>query len=137
MSPDPDTDHMDRLARIRNEIDGRFWLHVGEGWRFFAPEDLIGRLTGVLEAEPEVFQVAVNVNDATTLSGVCAPERSVRRAADAGRYVLTDAVADGPAMYETTRLDLADTPSVGGARHTAAAGLRCATLDEVLCIVGA
>ena len=29
-----------------------------QGWRFFAPEHLIGRLTAVLQAEPEVFQVA-------------------------------------------------------------------------------
>ena len=47
-----------QLAKIRGEIDGRFWLHLGQGWRFFAPEHFIGRLTAVLEAEPEVFQVA-------------------------------------------------------------------------------
>ncbi|TPG34300.1 glycosyltransferase [Mycobacterium hodleri] len=131
------TDRVAHLGQIRKEIASRFWLHVGEGWRFFAPEDLIGRLTGVLEAEREVFQVAVNVDDATTLSGVCAPESSVRRAAKAGRYVLTNSVANGPAMYETTRLDRAATPPVGRARHTVAAGLRNASLDEVLCILGA
>jgi hypothetical protein len=25
------------LALIRREIEGRFWLHLGENWRFFAP----------------------------------------------------------------------------------------------------
>jgi hypothetical protein len=45
----------------------------------------------------------------------------VRRNPDAGRYLLTDAVASGPAMFDTTRLDRA-------------AGLHTATLDEVLCV---
>lgn len=34
-----------RLARIRREIEGRFWLHLGEGRRFFVPDCLISRLT--------------------------------------------------------------------------------------------
>jgi len=58
-----------------------------------------------------------------------------------GRYLLTDVIASGPAMFETTRLD-----HVGGVRGTdpdpiaelrrraAAAGLKTASLDEVLCI---
>jgi hypothetical protein len=45
----------------------------------------------------------------------------VRRDSDGGRYLLADAVASGPAMFDTTRLDRA-------------AGLHTATLDEVLCI---
>ena len=28
-----------QLAQLRARIDGRFWLHLGEGWRFFAPEN--------------------------------------------------------------------------------------------------
>jgi hypothetical protein len=43
----------------------------------------------------------------------------VRRTRDAGRYLLTTSVANGPAMFDTTRHQ----PS---APHTA-------TLDEVLC----
>lgn len=128
------------LGQIRAHVHGRFWLHLGQGWRFFAPEDLITRLRAVLEAEPQVFQVGVNFGDAVKLSGVCAGERAVRRAADAGRYVLTDVVADGPAMFDTARLDQAggldgaDPDPVGalGQRATAA-GLRTASLDEVLC----
>jgi hypothetical protein len=43
----------------------------------------------------------------------------VRRTPDAGRYVLADVQATGPAMFETARLD-----QPGGT----------ATLDEVLCV---
>jgi glycosyltransferase involved in cell wall biosynthesis len=112
------------LLAVRGEIGGRFWLHLGYGWQFFAPERYIARLTAVLEAEPDVVQVAVNYDDATTLTGANAPEDAVRRTPEAGRYVLTDAVAHGPAMFDTARLD----------RETAAS--RTASLDEVLCIAG-
>jgi hypothetical protein len=74
-----------------------------------------------------VFQVAINYTDANTLTAASAPEQAVRRTPDAGRYVLTDQVAHGPAMIDTTRLDRA------GAADPAA-GLRTASLDEVLCI---
>jgi hypothetical protein len=129
-----------QLAQIREQIHGRFWLHLGQGWRFFAPEDLITRLTAVLEAEAQVFQVSINFADAITLTGGCAAEEVVRRAPDAGRYVLSDVLASGPAMFDTARLDQAG--SVGGTdadpvtelgRRAAAAGLRTASLDEVLC----
>ncbi len=133
-----------QLAELRSQIDGRFWLHLGDGWQFFAPEDLITRLSGVLEAEAQVFQVGINVADATELCGASAPEQTVRRAPEAGRYVLTQQVARGPAMFDTARLDRA-----GGVRGTdpdpyaelagraATAGLRTAALDEVLCIAQA
>jgi glycosyltransferase involved in cell wall biosynthesis len=132
-----------RLAKIRGEIVGRFWLHLCQGWRFFAPERFIGRLSAVIEAEPEMFQVGINFGDAEKLTGVCAAEDAVRRAADAGRYVITDGVASGPAMFETSRLDRAD--GIDGAdrdpiaelgRRAAAIGLRTASLDEVLCVAG-
>jgi hypothetical protein len=110
-----------RLEQIRAQIAARFWLHLGQGWRFFAPENLITRLTAVLEAEPHVFQVGINYGDAVALTGATAAEDAVRRAPGAGRYVLTEEVAQGPAMFDTARLDRAG-------------GLRTATLDEVLCI---
>jgi hypothetical protein len=106
-------------SQIRTHIHTRFWLHLGQGWRFFAPDNLITRLTAVLQAEPQVFQVAVNYTDAIKPTGTCAPEAQVRRTRDAGRYLLTTSVANGPAMFDTTRHQ----PS---APHTA-------TLDEVLC----
>jgi tetratricopeptide (TPR) repeat protein len=129
------------LAAIREEIKGRFWLHLGQGWCFFAPENLITRLTAVLGAETQVLQVGINLADAVTLTATSAPEATVRRTPDAGRYVLTDTLARGPAMFDTARLDQAG--GVGGAepdpiaelaRRAAAAGLRAASLDEVLCI---
>jgi len=87
---------------------------------------LLTRLTRVLEAEPDVAQVGVDLDDASRLTGASAPEAIVRRAADAGRCVLTDTVAYGPAMFDTARLD--------GASAGAPGRLQTATLDEVLCI---
>jgi hypothetical protein len=112
----------DRLGHLREHIDGRFWLHLAQGWRFFAPEKLITRLTAVLKAEEQVFQVGINFNDADKLTGVSAAEQMVRRGPDTGRYLLTDVAARGPAMFDTTRLD-----------H-ASGSLETASLDEVLCI---
>jgi glycosyltransferase involved in cell wall biosynthesis len=128
------------LAQLRKQIGGRFWLHLGHGWRFFAPEDFITRLTAVLEAEAQVFQVGINFGDAVELSGACAAEEAVRRTPDAGRYVLADAVASGPAMFDTARLDQAGgldgtdpDPLAALEQRATTAGLRTATLDEVLC----
>ncbi|GJF10178.1 hypothetical protein NGTWS0302_31650 [Mycolicibacterium cyprinidarum] len=109
--------------QIRGEISGRLWLHLAMGWQFFAPDAYIERLTGVFDAEPDVYQVGINFGDADKLSGVVAPLDTVRRG-PAGRYVLTDAASSGPAMVECARLD------------RAAADRRTATLDEVLCILG-
>ncbi|MDT5336808.1 MAG: hypothetical protein QOD90_2313 [Mycobacterium sp.] len=120
----PPTDPGALLTHIRGAIDGRFWLHLGRGWQFFAPQHLITRLIGVLAAEPDVVQVAINYGDAATLTGACAREEVARRTPDAGRYVVTTGVARGPAMFDTVRLD----------RATAAS--RSASLDEVLCIGG-
>jgi hypothetical protein len=107
---------------LRDHIRGRYWLDLDQGWRFFAPDNYITRLTAIFDAEPEVFQIGINLADATSLSGVSAPETSVRRTPDGGRYVLTGVMADGPAMYDTARLDQAEGLDVA------------ATLDEVLCI---
>ena len=74
----------------------------------------------MLYAEPRAFQVGVNYGDAPDLTKTCAPEDTVRRAPDAGRYVLADTAAKGPAMFDTTRLEQP-------------AGLYTATLGEVLC----
>jgi hypothetical protein len=76
----------------------------------------------VLQGETQVFQVGINFADAVKLTGASAAEQTVRRAPEAGRYLLTDVVASGPAMFDTTRLDRAD-----GMEGTA-------SLDEVLCI---
>jgi hypothetical protein len=130
-----------QLAQLRPQINGRFWLHLSEGWRFFAPENYITRLTAVLNAEPQVSQVGINFTDAATLTGATATEQAIRRAPDAGRYTLTSAPARGPAMFDTARLDQAvgvrnsdpDQPAQRG-RPAARASLRTASLDEVLCI---
>jgi tetratricopeptide (TPR) repeat protein len=129
------------LTTLRDQINGRYWLHLGQGWRFFAPENLIARLIAVLDAETRVFQVGVNLADAVELTGTSAPERTVRRTPEAGRYVLAETLARGPSMFDTARLDRIGgtdstnpNPIVDLARRAAAAGLQTASLDEVLCI---
>lgn len=112
------------LADIRALIDSPLWLHLGSGWRFFAPDALLSRMQAVLSAEPRVCGVGVNLSDAAQLTGISPTEQQVRRAPGTGRYVLTSRAAGrpvGPAMYDTARLDRA------GASGTA-------TLDEVLCV---
>jgi hypothetical protein len=111
-------------SELREHIRGRYWLDLDHGWRFFAPDNYITRLTAILDAEPAVFQVGINLADATNLSGVSAPETTVRRTPDGRRYVLVGVMSDGPAMYDTARLDQAASLEVA------------ATLDEVLCING-
>jgi hypothetical protein len=88
-----------------------------------------------------VFQVGINFTDAVELTGASAAGDAVRRTPDAGRYVLTNAPAHGPAMFDTTRLDrfggiqgIDPDPIAGLGRRAAATGLRTASLDEVLCI---
>lgn len=129
------------LAYLRAQIHGRFWLHLGQGWQFYAPEDFIARLNAVLEAEPRVFQVAINFGDAVTLRGASATEDTVSRAPGAGRYVLGGHVAHGPAMFDTARLDRAGgfraddpDPLATLGRRAAVAGFATASLDEVFCI---
>jgi hypothetical protein len=129
-----------QLARLRKQIGGRFWLHLGQGWQFFAPENLTTRLTAVLDAEPQVFQVGINFADAVKPTGACAAEEAVRRTPDGGRYVLADGVASGPAMFDTARLDQvggvdgADPdPRAALGRRAAAAGMGTASLDQVFC----
>ena len=73
-----------------------------------------------------MFQVAINLAGALTLTGTSAPEDAVCRTPDAGRYVLLDGVAGGPAMFDIGRLDHAD--------RLPAAGPQTASLDEVLCV---
>jgi tetratricopeptide (TPR) repeat protein len=111
-------------SELRSHIRGRYWLDLDHGWRFFAPDNYITRLTAILDAEPAVFQVGINLADATNLSGASAPETTVRRTPDGRRYVLVGVMSDGPAMYDTARLDQAGSLEVA------------ATLDEVLCING-
>jgi tetratricopeptide (TPR) repeat protein len=130
-----------QLTALRDQIFGRYWLHLGQGWQFFAPENLITRLIAVLDAETQVFQVGINLADAVELTGISAPEQTVRRTADAGRYVLAETVARGPSMFDTARLDRTGgidatnpDPVAELERCAAAAGLQTASLDEVLCI---
>ncbi len=137
----PEEGSRGELAQLRAQIGGRFWLHLGQGWQVFAPENLITRLTAVLDAEPQVFQVGINFADAAKLTGANAAEQAVRRTPEAGRYVLTDEVASGPAMFDTARLDQAGgldstepDPITELGRRAAAAGLQTASLDEVLCV---
>ena len=130
-----------KLRRISDRVETRFWLHIPAGWRFFAPERLLSRLAAVLDAEPDVVAVAVNFEDAKALTGRNAPETVAIRGADTGRYVLTTSVPHGPAMFDTGRLARIGgvDPAVGFVQtdlteRALAAGLRTASLDEVLSV---
>ena len=112
-------------GELRAHIHGRYWLHVDPGWVFFAHDNYITRLKAIFEAESRVFQVGINLADATTLTGASALEKAVRRAPNAGRYLITGVMADGPAMFDTVRLDRVDSSAA------------TATLDEVLCVKSA
>jgi hypothetical protein len=121
-----------QLAALHSQINGRFWLHLDQGWRFFAPENYLTRLTAVLDADPQVFQVGINLNDATKLTGTSATEQAIHRASDTGRYILTSVMARGPAMFDTARLDRV----VSGKNTNLDPAIvpRTASLDEVHCI---
>ena len=117
----------DRLAAA---IGGRYWLHSGRGWQYFATDPLITRLSSVLQAEPGVSRVGINYGDATTLTGTAAPADTTRTATGTGRYVLIDTESHsgphGPTMIDVDRFRTRS----GGTQFVGA------TLDEVLCIIG-
>ncbi|MEE6180074.1 glycosyl transferase, partial [Mycobacterium sp. 050134] len=66
-----------QLAQLSAQIDRRFWLHLGHGWQFFAPDNYMTRLIAILEAEPQVLQVGINYGDAAKLTNTCAAETDV------------------------------------------------------------
>ncbi|HEX7323184.1 MAG TPA: hypothetical protein VF299_09685, partial [Mycobacterium sp.] len=81
--------------------------------------------------------------DAVKLTSASAAEQLIRRAPDSSRYLLTETMARGPAMFDTARLDRAvgaqgKHPNLTAQRKQPAnrARLRTASLDEVLCIPG-
>ena len=102
-----------QLAQLHAKVNGRFWLHLGEGWRFFAPENFITRLTAVLNAEPQVFQVGINFADADQA------DRHQRRRA-----------GDTPSTrHRPLPADRGDGPRPGDVRRrTPEPGRRCAKL---------
>ena len=115
--------YSDQMKRLQDAIGGRYWLHSGEGWQYFASDPLITRLSSVLQAEPDVTRVGINYRDATSLIGVAAPAETTRTNSGTGRYVLTDTVSHGPNMVDLSRL-----------KSRECTGSVNATLDEVLCI---
>ena len=79
--------------------------------------------------------------DATGLTGRSAPEDVTSRGAGTGRYVLIKSIPRGPAMFDTERLARIGgiDPAAGDSQadlteRALAAGLRTASLDEVLCV---
>lgn len=118
-------EHTDRLAEA---IAGRYWLHSGQGWQYFATEPLITRLSSILHTEPDISHVGINYRDATTLTGTAAPANTTRTNTGTGRYVLTGAESHfasyGPNMIDIDRFRT----------HSSDKRFTGATLDEVLCI---
>lgn len=115
------------LNVVREQIPGRYWLHLWHGWRFFTEEALITRMIDVLETESEVYQVGINLGDALRLSPASPARSGVRTTPRGNRYLLSSTQTAGPAMFDMTRLHqvLAADGSLKGIT---------ATLDEVLCI---
>ena len=110
------------VNEIRHVAGGRLWMHLPPGWQFFAAENLVGRTTAVLEAEPDIDQVGINLGDAEKSDGTYASRDSIKRTNGTGGYVLTTQRSKGPMMTDTTRL-------------SSQATARCAaTLDEVLAV---
>jgi len=118
-----DMTHAEQTDRLAKAVAGRYWLHSGQGWQYFATEPLITRLCSILHAEPDVYQVGINYGDATTLTGLAAPAETTRTNPGTGRYVLTDTVLHGPNMFDVNRFRSRS----DGTRFAGA------TLDEVLC----
>jgi hypothetical protein len=118
----------EQTNRIHEAIGGRYWLHSGQGWQYFATDPLITRLSSIMEAEPDVYRVGINYRDATTLTGVAAPAETTRTNTGTGRYVLTDTQsnsgAHGPNMIDIDRFRA----------HSSDKRFSGATLDQVHCI---
>lgn len=93
------------ITDLYRSVASRFWLHLDAGWQLFASEPLLSRLTAILDVEPDVYQVGLNLNDAVAPANQSAPQGIVRSSPVTGRYTMTAAPAGGPAMYDTTRYD--------------------------------
>jgi glycosyltransferase involved in cell wall biosynthesis len=120
---------LDKYIEIGKSLGGAYWLHLSHDWQFFVPELVIGRLRGVLNAEPDVVQVGINDQDATKPTGTSPSEQDVRRTEAAGRYLLREDWVMGPSMISLNRLDMLNT------RKTIQLPTQSiATLDEVLCL---
>jgi tetratricopeptide (TPR) repeat protein len=114
-------------AMLRVELAGPFWLRIPAGWRFFAPERYVGRALEVLDAEPSVAQVAINLNDAQVLADRTPAPAETRQTPAGSRYVLAAGQPQirGPVVIRTAAFDrAAGLPD----------GLPTASFDEVLCV---
>jgi len=114
-------------AMLRVELAGPFWLRIPAGWRFFAPERYVGRALEVLDAEPGVAQVAINLNDAEALAGRRPAPAETRQTPAGSRYVPVPGRPQvrGPVIILTAAFDRA---------AGRADGLPTASFDEVLCV---
>jgi glycosyltransferase involved in cell wall biosynthesis len=130
------------LAAARAAATGPYWLHLGRDWRFFAPERLLARCLAILSTDAQIAQIGVNVNDASVLAGRRNPRGTEYRSVATGRYRVDDGarVSGGPAFVRADLLDRVGGVDAASAdplgdlgRRFRAAGMRTATLDEVLC----
>ncbi len=72
---------------MRALVGGEYWLHLGDDWQFFAPERYVARSHDVFAHEPQVAQVAFNVNYARALTERSVEAGEIRRVPSGGRYV--------------------------------------------------
>ncbi len=113
------------VTALRGLIGGRLWLHLSAGWHFVAPARYLERLSAVLDAEPDVAAVGLNLCDASSFASAPAVKNLVRDSNRWGGHVRTASDITGPLMIDTARADQT---------RKAEARLTTATLDEVFCI---
>jgi glycosyltransferase involved in cell wall biosynthesis len=100
-------DAADVFNQMRGLIGGEYWLHGGDDWQFFAPERYVARSLALFAEEPQVAQVAFNVNYASELVDRTVVSGEVRRVRTGGRYVFYEA-----APQPTTAVPAGDSPGV-------------------------
>lgn len=116
---------------MRSHLQGRYWLHLDPGWRFFVKERLISRLIEVLTSEPDIVAVALHASVDPDASGAPSAEAApVRRTATNVRYQMARHPVSGPVMFDLARLD----PSRDWSPDGRIAAERCAVIDDVLCV---
>ncbi len=117
---------------MRGHVEGRYWLHLERGWRFFAQDRWISRLIDVLDSEPGIVAVGLNRGGAPGGPAVSEAVSRLRRTAANTRYQLAQEPLQGPVMVDLARFDADPAgPDQGGIAPS-----RCATLDEILCVSG-
>jgi GR25 family glycosyltransferase involved in LPS biosynthesis/GT2 family glycosyltransferase len=80
--------HAGALNRILELVDSPYWLQMEDDWEFFRSGPYVNEALAVLDAEPQLAQVAFNRNYAETLADRDVAGSEVRRTPNGLRYHL-------------------------------------------------